>query len=667
MSSPNPVQTVLSALRDHGNDPKTAGQEQWSAKCPAHDDQVASLSVGVGRDGRVVLKCHAGSGCPTDDIVRALGLKMSDLFEPSNDRPEIVATYDYVDENGNLLFQAVRFFPKDFRQRRPDPSARNGWSWNLNGTRRVVYRLPQVQEAIKYGEPIYVVEGEKDVEALERAGMAATCNPMGAGKWTREHSQMLDGAAQAVVVPDRDKAGYAHALTVALSLEDHVREVVVAQPTEGKDVSDHLQAGKDVDALEVLTVDELRQLGGQTPEPEPERPRPQLKVVENRQEPYSGNGRRVENRPSEEDAEPELVLTPASAIATAATHWLWDKRIPLGELTLLGGREGMGKSTIAYDIAADVTLGKVRGYYQGEPKQVIVCATEDSWVKTINPRLMAANADRDRVFRAQIEEVSMGKGMRPLVLPTDIKRLERRILSEDVKLLLLDPLLSRLTPRLDTHKDAEVRLALEPLVEMIHETNVTCIGLIHVNKSASGDALSMLMGSRAFVAAARAVMFVSRDPDDDEIRLLGFPKENLGNDNLPPMRYRIEARIVDRVYDEEKNRDEDVEGAKIVWNGEDARDFLEVVESATQMVNRTEIHEAVDWLQEYLTHKSNGEESSKVKADAKASGIGDKTLQRAAGRLKVEHHHVPNSFPRRTFWVLPGTTVRWASASGDVS
>src|ERR1044072_7164566 len=105
--------------------------EGWTAKCPAHDDQHNSLSVRKGDDGRELYYCHAG--CTFEQIIAALGLD-----SPSK---KLVAEYDYKDENGTLLYQVVRYFPKDFRQRRPNGS---GYEWRLNGTRRVPYRLPEL-------------------------------------------------------------------------------------------------------------------------------------------------------------------------------------------------------------------------------------------------------------------------------------------------------------------------------------------------------------------------------------------------------------------------------------------------------------------------------------------------------------------------------------------
>jgi hypothetical protein len=155
-------------------------------------------------------------------------------------------------------------------------------------------------------------------------------------------------------------------------------------------------------------------------------------------------------------------LTPASSIRIKPVHWLWADRIALGTLALLGGREGIGKSTVAYQLAADITRGRLPGCYAQRPRSVIVAATEDSWEHTIVPRLMAARADLDRVYRVDV--VTYAGLETGLSLPRDMLGLEDAVREVDAALILLDPLMSRLDAKLDTHKDAEVRLALEPLV-----------------------------------------------------------------------------------------------------------------------------------------------------------------------------------------------------------
>ncbi len=242
-----PLERVQDALRGHGS--RRSGPSGWT--CPAHDDRQASLSVAAGTDGKVIINCHAE--CRPEAVLAALGLEWADLFpqpEVGTRLPRaIVATYPYVDERGRPLFEVVRFAPKDFRQRRSD--GHGGWIWNLQGTRRVLYRLPRVLDAVALRKTIYVVEGEKDVHSLEQAGAVATCNPMGAGKWHGDYAQALAGAS-VVVVSDRDDAGRRHARTVAASLTRVGCAVQVVEPAEGKDATDHL-AGHTLD--EFIPVD----------------------------------------------------------------------------------------------------------------------------------------------------------------------------------------------------------------------------------------------------------------------------------------------------------------------------------------------------------------------------------------------------------------------------
>ncbi len=229
---------------------RPAGNGQWAAKCPAHDDRRASLSVGVGDGGRAVLHCHAG--CSTSDIVRAVGLEMSDLFPGPNGTPSttrktgprrIVATYDYSDEHGELLYQVCRYDPKDFRQRRPD--GKGGWTWRLDGVRRVLYRLPELLNA-PTGSWVFICEGEKDADALAGLGLVATTNAGGAGKWnTLSDDSALHGRPVAIL-PDNDEPGRRHAADVAQRLHGKASDVRIVElpglPDKG-DVCDWLRAG----------------------------------------------------------------------------------------------------------------------------------------------------------------------------------------------------------------------------------------------------------------------------------------------------------------------------------------------------------------------------------------------------------------------------------------
>jgi len=156
---------------------------------------------------------------------------------------KIVKTYDYLDESGTLLFQAVRYEPKEFRQRRPD--GEGGWVWNLQGVRRVLYRLEELLRA----DPanwVFIVEGEKDVDRLYEEGLVATTCAMGAVKWQDNYSEFLNDRNQIAIIPDNDESGRRHAKEVAESLAGvQVKARIVELPgvQDKGDVSDWLDAG----------------------------------------------------------------------------------------------------------------------------------------------------------------------------------------------------------------------------------------------------------------------------------------------------------------------------------------------------------------------------------------------------------------------------------------
>ena len=181
---------------------------------------------------------------------------MADLFPDSGDdsaprRAGTVATYDYVDADGKLRFQVVRKSDKTFPQRRPDGNG--GWVWNLKGVQRVPYRLPRLVETAGAGGMVIVVEGEKDVHALEQLGLVATTNPGGAGKWLSEYVLHFEGVSAVVVIPDDDAPGREHAEAVAKALRPVAPvKIVEVWPTgdSGADVSDWLALASNDDQRE---------------------------------------------------------------------------------------------------------------------------------------------------------------------------------------------------------------------------------------------------------------------------------------------------------------------------------------------------------------------------------------------------------------------------------
>ena len=337
--SSTPVDVVLYALETAGSSPRRSG-DSWTARCPAHDDSTPSLSISEGDDSRVLLHCQAG--CTLDAVLSALGLDVADLFPPKqpNPRDGIVAVYDYTDEAGVLLFQVVRKEGHSFFQRRPD--GHGGWVNNLGKTPRVLYQLPEVLAAVAARSTVFVAEGEKDVEALRQAGEHATCNPMGAGKWRPEHARALHGAAEVIVVADRDEPGRDHAQKVAASLTGHVDHVVIAEAAAGKDAFDHLGAGRTVDELTVT---------------------------------YDSEDHDPATAPGDADSDGWLAPLDWQQFWTKEDHvneWAIEPIVPAGRQVSVWARAKVGKSLLALDCAAAAATGaSILGQPRRDPIDVV--------------------------------------------------------------------------------------------------------------------------------------------------------------------------------------------------------------------------------------------------------------------------------------------------------
>ena len=255
------MKTADEILHEHGIAPPPPGKQRYYTTCPqcsanrspAHQ-KAACLGVTVKGDG-VTWGCNhclwTGGGYYNGKINGPGG-------EPAR-------TYDYLDEQGDLLFQKVRNPPGNaqrFWQRRPD--GKGGWINNTKGVRKVLYRLPEVLEAIASERTILVVEGEKDADSLWRIGIPATCSPDGASdigkgaKWHMAYSESL-GGADLVVIPDHDAAGYAHAdktVKSSVPVAKRVRMLTLAnhwpECPKGGDISDWLAAGHTREQLDAL-------------------------------------------------------------------------------------------------------------------------------------------------------------------------------------------------------------------------------------------------------------------------------------------------------------------------------------------------------------------------------------------------------------------------------
>lgn len=219
---------------------KRIGGGKYQAKCPAHDDKCASLTISSGKDGngddKLLLFCHAG--CGFTSIINALPknhnsnnqsvIQMNETTpSPSqllksttkkpNKPPQLVATYDYTDQDGVVRFQVLRYEPKTFKQRR---AIKGGFKWGLEDIQRYPYRLP----GFIHSDYVVIVEGEKDADALIDMGFPATTFAGGAGKWRDEYLEWFTGK-NVYIIPDNDDAGYKGANIIAEKLQGAGKEI----------------------------------------------------------------------------------------------------------------------------------------------------------------------------------------------------------------------------------------------------------------------------------------------------------------------------------------------------------------------------------------------------------------------------------------------------------
>jgi hypothetical protein len=241
----------------------------WTAKCPGHDDRQNSLQISES-NGYINIYCHAG--CTKEHILAQLHLTPNDLHigangsKPTQGIQQIIATYNYTDENSNLLYQVVRYETnrgeKAFRQRHPDKNGR--WIWNIKGVRKTLYRLPELIAGVTSGQTVYVVEGEKDVDNLNKHfGVVATTNSGGGGlgnEWGKEYALYFAGA-KVVVIADKDTeknrfVGQAHAKQICNILHGIAASVKYLELPDNqisvKDASDWINGGGTLAELQAL-------------------------------------------------------------------------------------------------------------------------------------------------------------------------------------------------------------------------------------------------------------------------------------------------------------------------------------------------------------------------------------------------------------------------------
>jgi putative DNA primase/helicase len=335
----------------------------------------------------------------------------------------------------------------------------------------------------------------------------------------------------------------------------------------------------------------------------------------------------------------------ASNITPEPIRWLWNGWLAKGKLHIFAGMAGTGKTTIAIALAATITTG---GRFPDGSRcpvgSVLIWSGEDSPADTLVPRLMAAGADLSKVHF--VGETTANYELRSFDPATDMQPLMIKAASiTDLALLIIDPIVNAVAG--DSHKNGEVRRALQPVVEFGEKLNCAVLGITHFSKGGQGkDPLERVTGSLAFGALARIVLATAKIVDGDKTkRIVCRAKSNIGIDT-GGFEYDLQEKEVDAgIFSSYVLWGEAVEGSAI--------ELLAEPDNRETGENGSALDEAIEFLQDLL---ADGELSQKqIEIDAKGAGLSMATIKRAKKCLNIRSKK--SLLDKGWYWLLPSKGI----------
>lgn len=352
------------------------------------------------------------------------------------------------------------------------------------------------------------------------------------------------------------------------------------------------------------------------------------------------------SRPDIQSSAPAVRLIRGDAVELEPVRWAWREYLPRGMLTILGGAAGCGKTTIAGSFASIMTRAGAwpDGSRCTEAGDVLFWSGEDAHT-VIAARLAAAGADMQRVHfvdgvSGDVEgDGAFDPGRDMLLLETAAERLP------NLQLLILDPIVSAVTG--DSHKNAEVRRALQPVVALAQRTGCAVLGITHFSKGTAGrDPVERITGSLAFAALARLVLVAAKvktDDDEEPRRVLVRAKSNIGPDDGGFTYSLIRVEVAP-----------EVEGQCVRWGDAllgSAREVLAEAEAEPDGADDGGARDCADWLRDLL--RDGPVSAREVKRYSDEAGYAWRTVQRAMRRAGADSRRV--GFGKPAEWFLVGS------------
>lgn len=467
-----------------------------TAKCPAHEDHTPSLSVSIGDNQNIVVYCH--KGCTATEIVDSMGLSMKDLLMDQSMNKPITKTetacYKYTDIHGNLLGEKVRYSDKSFTWRYLDPTKKNYTYQKPKGI--TLYNAPATLH-----NPVYIAEGEKDVNTLTRLGKAAVCAPNGAGKSNKwpSSTNCLFKDKDVIVLQDNDDVGKAFALETVNSLFEQANSVKLIDLTtvwtdlpEKGDISDAVN-------MEISLNDartKLDRLVSETPE-------------------------------WQESSDPFLsCFKPLDSFNEEEATWLVPGWIPEGQITLMAADGGIGKTTMWCNLVAAVSSGSScildPPGHNRQPARVAFLTTEDSVRKKLKRKLRLAGANEHNILTPDFLSDAEGV-LRGLKFGSD--EMQRFIRYFKPALCVFDPVQGFVPPDINMGSRNAMRDCMAPLISLGEECGTTFLVVCHTNKRKGAHGRDRVADSADLWDVCRSVIMAGYT-EDQGIRYLSNEKNN---------------------------------------------------------------------------------------------------------------------------------------------
>jgi hypothetical protein len=351
--------------------------------------------------------------------------------------------------------------------------------------------------------------------------------------------------------------------------------------------------------------------------------------------------------PADDSSSEFVTYRQASGIEAKPISWLWPGRIAKGKVSMIAGNPGLGKSQVTASMAAIVSTGALWPVdrIKAEQGSVVILSAEDDAADTIVPRLHASGADTTRVFILDaVREVNNGKAVeRGFNLRIDLAKLGAMLAGiGDVVLVVIDPVTAYLGDT-DSHKNAEVRALLAPLSDLAAKHGVAVVCVSHLNKGNGNDALMRVMGSLAFVAAARAAWIVAKDPENDRRRLFLPAKNNIGND-LSGLAFSIESASIDSPAGM-------INTSRVEWEATAVTVSVNDVVGPQQPDTGEGVSTVADWLRNLMEEEGGSVDRRDVMKAARAMGYKERTVHRARQMLGLIVQRNGFGKDKRSVWI----------------